>query len=71
MDALTDNNKLIRINKSVAANENVIPSLTALLALSGCNSEAMKFGIGKSKALKAASKVSLRYIGDVMPIWRM
>ena len=60
MDAFTDYNKLISMSKSVAANENVIPSLIALHALSGCDSVPMMFGLGKSKALKAVSKVPLR-----------
>ena len=65
MDTFTDDNKLISINKSVAANENMIPSLIALHALSGYDSAPMIFGKGKSQALKAVSKVPLRYTGDV------
>ena len=53
MDALTDDNKLISINKSVAANTKVIPSLIPLHKLSGYDSVLMMFGIGKSKALTA------------------
>ena len=60
MDTFTDDNKLISINKPVAANENMIPSLISLHALSGCNSMPMMFDLGKSKALKAVSKVPLR-----------
>ena len=41
------------------------PSLIALHALSGCNSVAMMFGIGKSKTLIAASKILLSQVGDV------
>ena len=65
MDTFTDNNKLISINKSVKNNENVIPSLIALHALSGCDTVPMMFGIGKAKALKATRKVPLQHIGDL------
>ena len=65
MDAFTDDKNLISINKSIAANENMIQSSSALHALSGCDSVPIMFGIGKSKALKAVSKVPLRYIGNV------
>ena len=64
MDTFTDHNKLISINNSVVANENVIPSLITLHALPGYDSVPMTFGIGKSKALKAVSKVSLSYTGN-------
>ena len=64
MDAFTDNEKLISINKSVPANKNVIPSLIALHVLFGCDSVPM-FGIGKSKALKkTVTQVLFRYTGD-------
>ena len=67
-DAFKDNNKIIIINRSVATNETFFPSLIALHALSGCDSVPMMFGIDKSKNLKAVSKVSLKYIGDVNAI---
>ena len=66
MNAFTDANKLISINKSIApSHHNVTPSLIALHALSGYNSVTMMFGIGKSKTLRAVSKIPLRYVGDV------
>ena len=43
----------------------MILSLIALHVLSGGNSEPMMYGTDISKVLKAASKVSLRYIGDM------
>ena len=43
----------------------MIQSLIVLHALSGCNSVLMMFGIDKTKALKAVSKVPLRYFGNV------
>ena len=67
-DAFKDNNKIIIINRSVAANATFFPSLIALHALSGCDSVPMMFGIDQSKNLKAVSKVSLKYIGDVNAI---
>ena len=60
MDAFKDDGKLISINKSIAANGNVIPSLVALHALPGCNFMPMMFGLDKLKALKAVSKLPLR-----------
>ena len=66
IDVFTDANKLISINKSIASSHhNVTPSLIALHALSGYNSVTMVFGIGKSKTLRAISKIRLRYVGDV------
>ena len=66
MNVFTDNSKLIRINKSIASSHlNLIPSLIALHALTGYNSVFMVFGIGKSKILKAVSKIPPRYLGDV------
>ena len=65
MNAFTDDNKLISINKSVATNDNVIPSVIALKALSGCDSVPMMSGIGKSRALKTVNKIPLWYIGSV------
>ena len=65
-NVFTDNNKLIRVNKSITSfYHNVTPSLIALHALSGYNSVPMMFGICKSKILKAVSKIPLRYVGDV------
>ena len=62
----TDVNKLISINNSiVSSHQNVTLSLIDLHALSGYNSVTMMFHIGKSKTLKAVSKITLRYVGDV------
>ena len=50
MNVLTNDNKLISINKWIAvSHHHVKPSLTALRALSGYNSVSMMFGISKSK----------------------
>ena len=65
MDAFTDKTKLISIRKSVAASENVIPSMIALHALPSFDFVPMMVDIGKSKVLKAVSKVPPRYIGNV------
>ena len=66
IDVFTDANKLISINKSiVSSHHNVTPSLITLHALSGYNFVTMMFGIGKSKTLRAISKIPLRYVGDV------
>ena len=65
MDTFTEDNKLININKSVHNNKEIIPSLIAMHALSGCDSVPMMFGIGKAKALKALKNVPLKSIGDI------
>ena len=65
IDAFTKDNKLFNINKSVAANTKVIPSLIALNALVGCVSVPMMLGRSKSNVLKTVNKVSLKYVGDV------
>ena len=66
LDVSTVNNKLKSINKSIASSHHsVIPFLIALLALSSYNSAHMMFCIGKSTILEAASKIPLRYVGDV------
>ena len=66
MVVFTDVNKLISMNNSIASShQNVTLSLIDLHALSGCNSVTMMFRIGKSKTLKAVSKIPLRYVEDV------
>ena len=58
MDVFTDANKLISINKSTASSHhNVALSMIALHALSAYNSVTMMFGTGKSKTLKAVTKI--------------
>ena len=55
---------MISINQSVSKNAEIIPSLLALHAISGCDYIPMMFGIGKMKAMKTAHKVPLLQIGD-------
>ena len=44
-------------------NRETIPSLVALHALTGCDSEPMMYGIGKAKELKALKGTLLKCIG--------
>ena len=45
--------------------QELVPYLIALHALSGCDTVPMLFGIGKRKALKAVEKTPLKEIGDI------
>lgn len=63
MESFQDSKSLISIHKSVQQHIDVIPSLIAIHALSGCDSVPMMFGIGKAKALAAAKYVQLQYLG--------
>lgn len=65
MGTFGEDTKMISINKSVADNYEIIPSLAAVHAISGCDYVPMMFGIGKLKALKAAYKMHLKHIGDI------
>ena len=63
MDPFQIESKLVSIKKSTYARPNIIPSLNALHAISGCDAVPQMFGIGK-KNLNAAENVSLNYLGD-------
>ena len=65
MDNFIEGTKMININKSVERNIDLMPSLIALHALSGCDYIPQMFGIGKGKSLKACNEVPLRCIGDL------
>ena len=64
MDSFSKDTNMISINKTVENSIELISSLSALLALSGCDSLPMMFGIGKVKSLKATNEVPLKYLGD-------
>ena len=55
--------KIVSIRKTVEKHVNIIPSLTALNVISGCDSVPGMFGIGKAKALSALKKMPLEFIG--------
>ena len=63
METFIDNSKLININKSVEYNKDIVPSLVALHALTGCDSVPMMFGIGKAKGFKALKVTALTSVG--------
>ena len=63
METFIDNSKLTKINKSVEYNKEIVPSLVAFHALTGCDSVPMMFGIGKAKGLKALKETPLKFIG--------
>ena len=65
MATFAEDTKWISINKSVAENSEIIPSITAVHALTGCDYVPMMFGVGKLTALKIAKKVKLKKIGDI------
>ena len=62
METFTDESKIISINRSVECNRDIIPSLVALHALTGCDSVPMMFGIGKARGLKALKGNPLQFI---------
>ena len=54
---------VISIRRTVETHSSIIPSLTSLHAISGCDSVPKFFGIGKAKALTAIKKMPLDRIG--------
>ena len=56
MATFAEDTKWISINKSVAENSEIIPSITAVHALTGCDYVPMMFGVGKLTALKIEKK---------------
>jgi hypothetical protein len=58
-----DDKNIISVNKTVEKHKDLIPSLIALHAISGCDTVPMMFGIGKVKALSAVKKFPLLLLG--------
>ena len=56
--------KIIDIGMTVRKHKDIVDSLIALHALSGCDSVPMMFGIGKGKALSALKKQKLSLLGQ-------
>ena len=56
---------IISIKETVEKNKSIVPSLTALHAISGCDSVLRMFGIGKAKALSVTRKKPLMFIGKL------
>ena len=56
---------IISITETVEKNKSIVPSLTALHAISGCDSVPRMFGIGKAKALSVTRKKPLMFIGKL------
>ena len=56
---------IISIKETVEKNKSIVPSLTALHAISGCDSVPRMFGIGKAKALSVTRKKPLMFIGKL------
>ena len=55
---------VVSIKRTVEKHSSIIPSLTALHAISGCDSVPKLFGIGKAKALTAMKKMPLNAVGN-------
>ena len=64
MADFSEKNRIISINESVENNKLLIPSLLSLHALTGCDTVAMLYGIGKKKAINIAKKYPLSYLGQ-------
>lgn len=64
MDPFSGGSKLISIKKSVNARPQIMSSLVAMHAISGCDTVPTMFGIGKCKSLNAVEKVPLKHIGE-------
>ena len=54
---------IISIKKTVDKHKDIVPSLIALHAISGCDSVPAMFRIGKAKALSVVQKFPLKFIG--------
>ena len=65
MKSFKDGNKIISIRKTVEKHADIIPSITAVHALSGCDSVPGMFNIGKNKALSVLKKMPLNYFGKI------
>ena len=65
MDDFKDTNKIIDIGKTVKKHTDIMPSITAVHAISGCDSVPGIFNIGKRKALSKVRNMPLRLIGKI------
>ena len=64
MDPFSSESKVVSIKKSTHARPNIMQSIVALHAGSGCDAVPQMYGIGKGKSLSAAEKVPLNHIGE-------
>ena len=64
MQDTTGSSKLIDIAQTVSKHRNIMSSLTAIHALTGCDSTSRFEGIGKKTALKTATQKKLVYMGS-------
>ena len=65
MDSFSSESKVMNINKSVEARQDIIKSLVGLHAISGCDTVPSMFGIGKVKSIAAVEKVPLKHLGEI------
>ena len=65
MEDFKDTNKIIDIGKTVKKHTDIMPSITAVHAISGCDSVPGLFNIGKRKALSKVRNMPLRFIGKI------
>ena len=65
MEDFKDTNKIIDIGKTVKKQTDIMPSITAVRAISGCDSVPRLFNIGKRKALSKVRNMPLRFTGKI------
>ena len=65
MKDFSDGNKIISIKKTVEKHSDIVPSLTAVHAISGCDTVPGMFNIGKKKALSVLKKMHLNLFGRI------
>ena len=65
MEDFKDTNKIIDIGKIVKKHTDIMPSITAVHAISGCYSVPGLFNIGKRKALSKVRNMPLRFTGKI------
>ena len=65
LESFQNDKGIISIKRTVEKNKKIVPSLTALHAISGCDSVPKFFGIGKAKALSTIMEMPLKAVGNL------
>ena len=65
MESTTQQRKAISISEAVKKSKEIIPSLLRMHALTGCDTVAQHFGIGKGKAFKVLKTQTLQSLGEM------
>ena len=61
----TEDKNIISIKDTVKKHTVLIPRLLSALAISGCDTVPMYYGIGKRKAFNVAGKLKLSFLGQL------